>query len=155
MFQRYFVYKGKRYPSGTIIKMRFQHNACNASSEHMMAFSSVSGDNIYACLEIVLRKTHCFSEEQFFAAIIEITDQMHPAFVEDAKKRQMLIEKYRRKPTFAEQMNIPGLGLACIWYIIVMVVAIIFNDCIGIWIFASVIFFSYRKKKLREEGYKL
>ena len=66
----------------------------------------------------------------------------------------MRIEKYNRKPTFKEQMDIPGLCLAFVWYIIVMFVAVIFNDRVGIWLIASLIFFSYRNNKLRKAGYK-
>ena len=155
MFQRYFIYNGKTYPSGTIIKMRIQDQITKKEREENLIFSSVSGNNVYACREMVIKKYYCFSENDFCSAIIEVTDKIHPDYIAAESMRQLQIERYNRKPTLSEQMNIPSLGIAWIWYIIIMAVAIIFNDRVGIWLLASVIFFSYRKKKLREEGYKL
>lgn len=151
MFQRYFVYNGKAYPSGTIVKMKIENPTLKTVREEKMIFSNISGDNIYGCREVVCRETHFFSEENFFNALIEVTDEIHPDYIAAEQKRQAQIAKCNRKPTFREQMNIPGLGLAWIWYIIVMAVAVIFNDCIGIWLLASAIFLSYRKKKIDKE----
>ena len=80
---------------------------------------------------------------------------MHPEYVEIANKQNARDAKYCTRPTLGEEMNVPDLGLAWIWYIIIMAVSFIFTDRLFIWVIASVIFFNYRKKKLREAGYKL
>ena len=60
----------------------------------------------------------------------------------------------QKSHTFSDELNIDGLLIAWIWYVFIMVVGSIFYDRIGIWIITSVIFFSYRNKKLKEAGYK-
>ena len=60
----------------------------------------------------------------------------------------------KQEYTFFDELNIDGLFLAWMWYIFIMAIATIFYARIGIWLFASVIFFSYRNNKLKEEGYK-
>ena len=62
---------------------------------------------------------------------------------------------YNRKPTFKEELMDDNLLIAWIWYVFIMGISIILNDCIAIWIFASFVFFKYRHKKLRERGFKL
>ncbi len=59
-----------------------------------------------------------------------------------------------KKRTFKDELSIDGLLLAWIWYVLIMGVAVIFNDRIGIWALASIIFFDYRNKKLKDAGYK-
>jgi hypothetical protein len=59
-----------------------------------------------------------------------------------------------KKHTLTEELSVEGLFIAWIWYIFIMVVAIIFNARIGIWLLASIIFFNYRNKKLKEAGFK-
>lgn len=155
MLQNYFVYNGRARPSGTIIKMRLKNNVLKTESIKEMVFCNISGDNIYGCREIATKTIHFFSEENFFESLVDVTDQTHQSFKDAEAKKQMRIEKYNHMPTFKEQMEIDGLGLAWVWYILIMAVSVIFNGCIVIWIISSVIFFNYRKKKLREEGYKL
>lgn len=155
MFQGYFVYNGNVYPSGTIVKIQLKNDVLKTVTEEKMIFCSISGNNIYGCREIAIKRVHFFSEDQFFASLIEVTEQIDSSFTDAEKQKQIRLDKYNKKPTFKEQMNVDGLGLAWVWYIFIMTVAIIFNDRVGIWLLASVIFFNYRRKKLREEGYKL
>lgn len=155
MFQRYFVYDGKTYKSGTIVKMKLLHPVLKTTSEEYMIFGSVSGNNLYACREPVSRGWHYFSEENFFKSLVEVADKVCADYTDRENKNIAKAEKYSHMPTFKEQMDIDGLGLAWVWYIFIMAVITIFNDRIGLWILASVIFFGYRKRKLREKGYKV
>ena len=48
--------------------------------------------------------------------------------------------------------DINGLPLGWLWYIFLMAISTIFKDAIGLWILISVVFFSWRAKKIQEEG---
>ena len=56
--------------------------------------------------------------------------------------------------TFAQELNIDGMAIAWLWYVVLMGVTFIFNGFYLYWIFISFCFFLYRYGKLKEEGYK-
>jgi hypothetical protein len=51
-----------------------------------------------------------------------------------------------------KDFEIDGLFLGWLWYIFLMAISSIFKDAIGLWILISVVFFSCRSKKIKEEG---
>ena len=51
-----------------------------------------------------------------------------------------------------KDFEIKGLFLGWVWYIFLMGISTIFKDAIGLWILISVVFFSWRSKKIKEEG---
>lgn len=63
-------------------------------------------------------------------------------------------KKYKKKISIKDELNVEGLLVGWVWYIIIMAVAVIFYDRTLIWILASIIFIVYRNKRLREAGYK-
>lgn len=73
---------------------------------------------------------------------------------EDVRKQLIKVytgmrNPYVRYPTTRHQYDseIKGLPLAWSWYIFLMVISVVFKDRIGLWIFYSIVFFSYRSKK--------
>jgi hypothetical protein len=91
-------------------------------------------------------KEYTYNEKRFYNAFVGIYEH-----TEDVVKTY---HKDKRKLTFFEELNIDCLFIAWMWYIFIMAVAIIFYDRLVIWFLASVVFFSYRNKKLKEAGYK-
>lgn len=55
---------------------------------------------------------------------------------------------HNSKIEYYNDNEVDGMIRAWVIYIIVMIVSIMFNDFIIIWVFASYVFFTYRKQKL-------
>lgn len=145
MIENYFVYNGNKYYSGTIIKIKRFGNTKEAVflgynkniNQYMVRFDA---DN-----------TVFYRSDAFNKDIVEITNQSNKSFIDWAQRED---ERLHPKLTASREMSIDGMMLAWIWYVLIMLVAVIFNDRIGILTFASIVFFSYRNKKLKERGFK-
>lgn len=142
MKEKYFVYKGKKYNSGTIIIIRW---GCTFSRTVMNAQATFIEHDLLNDQYVVevYGKEHLYSEKQFYSVLCMVVANNK---VDTAKEPK----EYKIR----NELSIDGLLIAWIWYIFIMVVGAIFYDRIGIWILASVIFFNYRNKKLKEAGYK-
>ena len=106
------------------------------------------------------RDTICFKRgscecvlprQNFINSIESYTGKQNLTPVNEYIERMKIIN---RPKTIADELTVDSLLIAWTLYIIVMVGAIILNDCIMIWIVASYIFFRYRNKKLREVGFR-
>jgi hypothetical protein len=143
--QKYFIYDGKRYNSGTIVVIKWcnniTHTVCNARA----TFVDYDTENKEYTVEIYGNK-HIYTENNFFKVFCYI--------VADDVSGNRNISHVPEKHAFTDELNIDGLFIAWIWYVFIMAVGVIFYDRIAIWILASIIFFNYRKKKLKEAGYK-
>ena len=145
MKQNYFVYNGKKYYSGTILHVLkisdISYKMYRTNAEFLWYDTETKEYNIK-----IYDKEYTYNEKRFYNAFVGIYEH-----TEDVVKTY---HKDKRKLTFFEELNIDCLFIAWMWYIFIMVTAIIFYDRIYIWIFASIIFFNYRNKKLKEAGYK-
>lgn len=148
----FFIYNGNKYPSGTIIKVRMNDNVIGAEYITDACFCFVileSGRYVFK----VRDKKYCYPQALFWQVFEGVTNSIDQQYVIQAETE--VFGFYRpKKLSFTEELNIDGMFLAWLWYIFIMLVAIIFNDRLVIWIAASIIFFNYRKRKLRKEGYK-
>lgn len=145
MRQNYFVYNGKRYNSGTIVVIAWCNNITYTVSKTRATFICYNTESKEYTVEIYGNQ-YVYAEDRFFKVLHYVVD----ANAETNRN----IRKEPKSHTFADELNIDGLLIAWIWYVFIMAVGVIFYDRIGIWILASVIFFSYRNKKLKEAGYK-
>ena len=141
MKQNYVIYKGVRYNSGDKINILWHTHGYKSAYDYTGTFIDCDEEKDEYRF-VVDGHTYCFNKVGFYRVMVnEPTQSKH-------------IKTGPHKATLSEELNIDGLLIAWIWYIFIMAVAIIFKDCIGIWILASVVFFSYRKRKLNERGYK-
>ena len=145
MKQNHFVYNDKTYFSGTIIKIKQFDYVSRKNTETYATFCHYDTENkLYVCkvYNCMISYTHSI----FNNSIICVTDMVDDKFLEYKIKCKKLKEQQN---TFANELKRDDLLIAWIWYIFIMMIAIIFKDRIGIWIFASIIFFNYRKRKLK------
>lgn len=145
LLQNYFIYNGKKYYSGTIIKIKYYTNI-----EEVVFLGYCPERNKYA-LKFYPDRTEWHRKNDFNKVLIEITDKINKSYENWVQEKE---EQMHPKLTAASEMSIDGMLIAWVWYIFIMLVAVIFKECIGIWIFASIVFFNYRNKKLKERGYK-
>lgn len=144
MKQDYVIYKGKRYNSGDTINILWHTCGYRNAHEHTGTFIDCDEEKDEYRF-VVDGMTYCFNKKCFYRIMYDKTT---------SENSRSSLNKAPKKITFKNELNIDGLLIAWIWYVFIMAIAIIFNDCIGIWILASVVFFNYRNKKLREAGYK-
>ena len=145
MKQNYFFYNNHRYDKGTtVILSRFDIYAKRVCDTKVKFLYYDTETNEYI-IEIY-GKEYKYDEKYFNDNFIGIYDP---------NSNNVSVQKQSEKSyTFSDELNIDGLLIAWAWYIFIMAVGIIFYDRIGIWVLASVIFFNYRNKKLKEAGYK-
>lgn len=145
MRKDYFVYNGKQYNTGTIIILKrfdcVSRRLCNTKA----TFLYFDPDKNEYTVKIYGTE-YVYTEEKF-----------HKIFVciyEERKQTENMVNKTNVSHNFSDELNVDCLLIAWIWYIFIMAVGVIFYDRIGIWVFTSIMFFSYRNRKLKEAGYK-
>lgn len=145
MIQNYFIYNGKKYYSGTVIKIEYYQGIKE------VVFLGYRPERKEYAVSFYPDRTVWYRENDFYKELIDVTDTVNNYYVNWAQKEE---ERLHPKLTVARELNIDGMLIAWSWYLFIMLVSVIFKDCIGIWILASVVFFNYRNKKLKERGYK-
>lgn len=141
MKQNYFVHNGRQYNAGDLIPFRFFDCRVGKSYETQVKFLYYNTETEEYIVE-VYGKEYSYKENLFYKNMYNIASPRAPAV------------NVNDQHTFSDELNIDGLLISWIWYVFIMVVGVIFHDRIGIWILASVVFFNYRKRKLKEVGYK-
>lgn len=145
MKQEYFIYNGNSYPSGTVVYLQIVSVQARCVYNEKATFLYYDTDVEEYVFEIWGQK-RTYSKE--FA-------ERNIKGIYDSNKTTSLDSKqHPNECTFSDELNIDGLFIAWIWYIFIMVIATLFYDRIAIWIFASIMFFLYRNRKLKEAGYK-
>lgn len=142
MKEKYFIYNGKKYYSGTNIIIWWTCTFTKSVMRANAAFIEHDLSNGQYVVEIY-GKQYFYSEDHFYKVLCSVIDNS-----------KVNVSKTPKPHTFTDELNIDGLLIAWIWYIFIMAVGVIFYDRIAIWIFASVVFFNYRNNKLKEAGYK-
>lgn len=144
MIQEYFIHNGRKYNTGTVIVIQqFSIYSCSMCNTEAIFQYYDTDKKIYAFK--IYNKIESCSEQDFKKLFRGVYEEMY---------NQQFGRKQHKQWTFKKELEINGLLVAWIWYVFIMAVAIIFNDRIGIWILASIIFWSYRRRKLKEAGYK-
>ena len=139
MKQDYFVYNDRRYNAGDLIPFMFFDGKVGRSYRTQVKFLYYNTDTKEYFIE-VYGQEYNYTENMFYRNICNpVVHSTH---------------NVKSKFTFSDELNIDSLLMAWIWYVFIMVVATIFYDRIAIWILASIVFFNYRNKKLKEAGYK-
>lgn len=135
--RNYFEYNGKKYYTGTIFimkvsKMLYEYTFVGYNVDYK-ALLCKSANNQQA------RSLVPIWESVFNKNLVSITNKIDTSVHSPVEKKM-------------KDTQIDGLFLGWMWYIFLMAVSTIFKDAIGLWILWSVVFFSWRKKKIKKEG---
>lgn len=145
MKQDYFTHDGIKYNTGTIVViLRFNYITGRLHKENAKFIYFDTDTNEYI-LEIE-RQNVTYTPERFNKLFVEVYNPN--------KQKTANVQSQPKQHTFSDELHMDSLLIAWFWYVFIMAVGVIFYDRIGIWILASVIFFNYRNKKLKEAGYK-
>ena len=140
MNQDYFIYNGIKYPSGTQLKL-LRHPYDNLACYDIVSFIYYSTEHNTVWYKIARTgQNRGCSMEKFLQGFGGVTGKIDIGIHQPREGR-------------IKDSKIPKLAIGWIWYIFIMFVAIIFNSSIVIWIVASIVFFSWRRKVIKKEGY--
>ena len=78
-------------------------------------------------------------EKKFYEWLVEVLDEVDPTVKIPVEKQ--FKDRY-----------IDGLFIGWLWYVFLMAVATIFTGNVILWILISVVFFNWRKNKIKKEG---
>ena len=138
MKKDYVVHKGKRYNSGDTININwYTRGYQNGTFPYTGTFLDCDEEKDEYRI-IVNGQTYCYNKICFSRTMRE--------------EKEIKVST-KKQATLKDELNIDGLFIAWMWYVFIMALSIIFYDRIAIWIIASLIFFNYRKNKLKEAGY--
>lgn len=132
MKQNYFVVNGKKYYTGTIFIIDDMGEETEAS---FICYDAEESRCYYKINERICNVSYKTFRRIFIAVTHGINDKTHMPTVKKMK-----------------DSDINGLFIGWVWYIFLMAISVIFKDVIGLWILISIIFFSWRSKKIKEEG---
>lgn len=140
MYQDYFEYDGVQYPSGTQIKLlkTMYNGQVNTELAYFMYVNKKSG-TVWCQMAYTGQNRGC-SMDKFMAQFGGVTGKIDPS-IHPPQCKQL------------KDSQIPGMMLGWLWYIVIMAVAVIFKEAIGIWVIASIVFLNWRKNKIEKEGY--
>jgi hypothetical protein len=128
----YFIHNGTKYYTGTVIIVKNGKDTTEAS------FIYYDEEWNKYCYKIKDCKYHVYPE--FFEDVfVDVTDKI------DERVRMPQVKRKR-------EMNINGMFEGWVWYILLMALSTIFKANVVLWILWSHLFFSWRNKKIKEEG---
>lgn len=136
MKQNHFIYNGHKYYTGTIIKIKSFANGEITGKE--ATFLYYNTDNDYYMYTLGNKHISVHSDI-FWNNFINVTDKLNSS-------AHMPIEKHFK------DTEVDNLFIGWMWYILIMLIAVIFKSAIFIWAITIIIFFKWRKKKIKEEG---
>ena len=133
MYQNYFVVNGKKYYTGTVFIVK---DLCaNQVKASFVCYDTDYHVYVYKIGNCMSRTPDQWFEKLFICVTDKVDEKVHLPITKTKKDR-----------------NIDGLVLGWIWYIFLMSLSAIFKDAIGLWILISIVFFTWRAKKIKEEG---
>ena len=142
MGKDYFNFKGKKYGAGTIIKI-YKNAEKYFKFNSMLKFKRYnSNENLY-----------CFTSLYDTWQEYKMTDIQLNVYIENVVKECIWETSYRETETI-DPKYIDGILSAWIWYIIIMFFALFLNGIgnkIITLVIISIIFWSWRKKKINGE----
>lgn len=144
--QYYFMHNGKRYEPGTILKIK---PYCKAEELYFEWYVPESDLYVFEYIGPHGRVGVGMRGTELQQYLICVTDEVDQCV---ARKHAMRMEN--NKLTFTKELEIDGMLIAWLWYIVLMAVTLLFNGFYFYWAIISFCFFIYRYGKLVEEGYK-
>lgn len=132
MWRDYFEINGEKYYTGTVFIVKYNGRPTEAS---FVYYDTERFKYVFKINDI----TFHYPDSWFWDMFIEVTDK---------KNTYVHLPIVKRKREF----DIDGMSVGWTWYITLMLISLIFKDAIGLWVFISIVFFSWRSEKINKEG---
>lgn len=135
MKQDYFIFNGEKYYTGTVfIINHFNNRPVKAA---FIYYDTDYENYKYKILDC--DDTWIVNKKQFNKWIVNVTDETDTSV-------RMPQTKYLK------DSQVSGMPLGWLWYIVLMLFGVIVKGQIIWWTFVSVVFFSWRRAKMKKEG---
>lgn len=152
--QYYFIYNGRRYESGTVLKFRpWRSSNLEQQVEEVIFEWYLPESDKY-----VLKYHSTYNVNgmtgvgmdgaEFRKHFIAPTNKVNESV---AKSHKMRMEN--SKITWEKEIAIEGMLFAWVCYLVLMGISFVFNGRVFYWALISFCFFIYRTGKLKEHGY--
>ena len=139
----YFVFKGVKYGIGTIVKVPFTRDLRWLPREEIMKEARFGGRGIFEFTNsrgcITLYEQHLSGKYEEYIEIIS------PVYYQEPEPLNPPNIFFRTGSGSWDAHNDVCMGF--IWYVAIMLLAIIFEARVVIWIFATIVYFSWKSKK--------
>ena len=145
MKQNYFIHDGTKYETGTLIVINYFSYIAGRCYDETGKFLYYDTEEQQYYVEII-GKPYSFSEESFRKSFRRIRGEI--------VYHSVHVDKTPPKRTFSDELKIRDLKIAWVLYVFAMLISVVFYDRLLAWALVSIIFFTYRHKKLKEYGYK-
>jgi hypothetical protein len=132
MFQNYFEINGVKYYTGTVFVTNHMGKQVEAT---FVSYNTEKSRYVYK----IDAKTWLIGKDSFWRNFVDITEKV------DTTVRTPVVKRMK-------DFDINGMFIGWVWYIFLMAISVIFKDAIWLWILISCVFFSWRSKKIKEEG---
>ena len=151
MWANYFIYNNKRYEYGTIVKAIIQNEEAEMT---FITYNTEEGKYLFKIDANHYKDGYYlidYTDSELRNNLVEITDRIDTKYVQwHPLQEPLLLDRL----TFKEELKVDGLFIGWVWYIFLMGITIILNGRLFYWAVISICFYNYRKKRLKEEGYK-
>lgn len=139
----YFEFKGQRYPVGAVVKINEKEmKSVGADYPHVTILNHyVNANGTHTCLI-----SRSYND---WGVIKSCEIEMFFNNFEDVVEEVVLLPTKQHGNKYKDT-EVDAMLYGWIYYILVMLIATIFNGRIFIWIVASIIFWTWRKRKLND-----
>ena len=132
MRQNYFVVDGKKYYTGSIFIV---NNVGQQVEATFVCYEEERNRYVYKINDCICRADLKAFKRNFVRATDMINTDVHMPITKTKKDNE-----------------IDGLFIGWLWYIFLMAISTIFKNALVLWILFSIVFFTWRTKKIKEEG---
>lgn len=143
----YFTYKGKQYPTGTVILLKGVGSS-QPQEAVFVYYDTNDGRYTYKLIGNISR-SYIVPTEIFIRCFVDVVEgRIEPKYVQ---REYIYYYQRNKKLTILEEIDqVEGMSWAWITYILAMLASLACKEWYFGWLLASLIFFTYRYKKLEE-----
>ena len=141
---QYFEFKGVKYGVGTIVKVPITLDLRWLPKEKIMTEAKFVGGGHFQFSKYTGSIFLC-EERGLSGKYEEYIEIIKPVYYQEPEPPKPPNIFFRTKSGSWDAHNQVVVGF--IWYVIVMLVAVIFKNCISIWCLATLIYFSWKANK--------
>lgn len=137
----YFEFQGVKYGIGTVVKIPSTLDLRWLPRDQIMVETVFMG----GCCFSFTNRPGSMTFYNFSGKYESYIEIIQPVYYEEPDPPKQPNIFFRTKSGTWDAHNDVCVGF--IWYVLVMLLAIIFKDCVGIWIVATIVYFSWKSEK--------
>ena len=142
----YFEFKGIKYGIGTLVKVPRTVDLKYSSKEWLVVDSEFVGCSTFVFTNLNGSVNLYESRGHFSGKYEQYIEIIKPVYYQESEPPPQLQNIFLRTKSGSCDAHYE-VCIGFIWYIVIMLIACIFKDRIGIWALATIVFFLWKTKK--------